>query len=122
MTKPIECMTENFDLTSVYDEKIKPLVEQVHELCVANGIPFIAGFVVSNHVNSEDDEKREYDVGIAGSVFMNGPERTPPELVVANKALREGNDAAFEVLVSFKMAGDTNVRAVDMEEEAHSVH
>lgn len=120
----MEFMTENFDLSGVFEEQIRPLMSQVHDICVKNGLSFVAGFAVSNEIKRDDNAQRDYDVGIAGSVFLNGPNRTPPELVVADKAFREGLDSALSVAFALKQAGGETTRVVEVTEEpdTNTVH
>lgn len=120
----MEFMTENFDLSDVFEEQIRPLMSQVHDICVKNGLSFVAGFAVSNEIKRDDDAQRDYNVGIAGSVFLNGPSRTPPELVVADTAFRKGLEASLSTAFALRQAGDETTGVVDITEQSdpNTVH
>ena len=37
-----------FDFTTEYEEKIRPMLEQINQMCVINGIPFFAACAVKD--------------------------------------------------------------------------
>ena len=48
-------MDKSFDLESVYDEKVSPLMAQIIDICKEHDLPFIAEFLYKN--DEEDGEQ-----------------------------------------------------------------
>jgi hypothetical protein len=73
---------ETFDLREVYDNEIKPLVQQIHDLCDQHNIPAIIYLVTSC-----DDEC----YSAHGTVHLT-KERTPGKMYFAYHILHESGD------------------------------
>jgi hypothetical protein len=91
-------LTEAFDLNAVYDEKIMPLMELVYDLCKEHNIPFTAHFCTKNVPNADGG-----NVDFRGGTYLNGPERTPYELMLASEAV-EGIEALQKTIRGIAMA------------------
>lgn len=72
------CLTDKYDETEYYKEKMKPLVDQLFELANDRGLPFMA---CTCTMNSEDTH------ALARSVCMTGPQRSPVEMVLISEIL-----------------------------------
>lgn len=67
-----------FDLESVYDDQIAPLMAQILQICQANNMPMLATFVYRR------DDQGGYDL-CTSAIPVEG--RDPPELVKAYRAI-----------------------------------
>ncbi|HEX7646345.1 MAG TPA: hypothetical protein VF450_02920, partial [Noviherbaspirillum sp.] len=81
-------MTARQILATSYDkrekfEEIKPLLERLHQFCQENEIPYV---FAANLVVDTENETHE----ACSSALLIGPERTPPELAIANIAVTKG--------------------------------
>lgn len=47
-------MTEHYDLESVYDEQIAPLMEKIIGICKEHGMPMVASFAYASSDEAED--------------------------------------------------------------------
>jgi hypothetical protein len=75
-------MTEDFDLETVYDEKIAPLMTEIIKICRANRLPMLATFQYS---------KEDFC-----TTFMPFEDRTDDSIKLAAKIIEDGY-AAFIV-------------------------
>jgi hypothetical protein len=60
-----------FEHEKIFDEQIDPLLDKIHEICRANGIPFLYGFQFSNQPCPECHEHNIQGV-CSGGYFPNG--------------------------------------------------
>jgi hypothetical protein len=85
----IEAKAETYDEREVYLDKIKPLMDQVFDLCEQHRIPF--NFVAAISDSSEGTSVAQ--VGIAP-----GPSRMPMEVMLARSAGTASDDEVFTAL------------------------
>ena len=82
----MENTQEGFDLESVYDSEIEPLMSQIIEICKKHNLPMFATFVYAN--TEEDGEslctsnfmpkEREVSESVLSLVDVVMPRRVPP--------------------------------------------
>lgn len=74
-------MRQNFDFFHIYRKQISPLVQQIHNICDANGIPYQATYTVQfngSEVHSMDSSINGYHeiysrtLNRAKKTFKNG--------------------------------------------------
>ena len=80
---------ETFDAEAVYDEKIKPLVEQLIAVCDEHKIAWIASFIYGIE---EDGEEGVVVHGVTGGAGFPG--RYTNELIWARNLLKHGKQSA----------------------------
>lgn len=69
-------------MSEVYDKKIKPLVEEINEICISEKIPYFATFVISDKEGKTEYETYRLTPGVA-EVKIND-DRITKMLNVAN--------------------------------------
>ncbi len=92
-----------FDAEKVYDEEIKPLMDQIKAIAAAHGIPFVMAFNYAKHP----------DLGfMTGAITCNAGPRTSPPLNAAALMLRDPEFGNFVVglLDAVSEAADDAVR------------
>lgn len=77
---PSTAPAENWDLETVYDTQISPLMEQIIAICKTHHLPLIASF----EYRRQDDDESFVTTGITY------PGRTSPRIDVALEILRYG--------------------------------
>lgn len=86
---------EPYDLEAVYDEKIRPLMEQIIAVCEEHRIPLLCSFQYGVHDVGTDDEGRD----LCTTYSANGhqcPELTRGEDIIYN-GLPENRLMAFRL-------------------------
>lgn len=86
-------MSEVFDERAYYEAEIRPLVEAIYDKCKDRNLPLLIAACIHNEAIPGGDG---VETTIAGSVFFNGPGRTPPRLAMGKVALDDGIAAAVE--------------------------
>lgn len=100
-------LTEAYDFSEVIEKQLAPLVSQIHAICQEKRIPYVCA--IAAHCSPE---KNEYTVN--GYALLIGPERTPPELVLASLAIQKTIPEAVRFGTFCMLNGFTS----DTEEEA----
>ncbi|WP_145585187.1 hypothetical protein [Yersinia intermedia] len=77
-------MPEIYDLESVYDEKISPLMKQIIDICNENQMPMICSFAFENC--------EERNIGTCTTILNGFDNRFIPEFGKALKIIRKEPD------------------------------
>lgn len=83
MQQQLKFLTEAYDFQDVVAKELGPLVSRIHAICQEKRIPYVCAIG-----SMCDPEKNEHIV--SASTLLVGPERTPPELALANLAVQKG--------------------------------
>lgn len=83
-TKQVE--TPKFDLESVYDKEISPLVAEIIKICKRAGMPMLASFCYAAGKNEDDPD----GVYFCTTYLHNSSGYQPDELKEAVRVIRNG--------------------------------
>lgn len=88
---------KTFDESAAFADQIEPAMEALHNACERVGLPLVVGICVG-----ADQNPTKLAWKSAGSVFFNGPDRTPDELLLAHTfitgGIQEGLKATMEYM------------------------
>src|SRR5579862_4330366 len=79
---PDETKIPDFDEHQFFKDEVFPLLDTIRRLCDEHQVSFIASFCTM----SEKDK----GFRLEGGTYLHGPERTPPEMVIAHAFMSRG--------------------------------
>jgi len=93
-------MNEDFDHEAEFDEKIAPHISAIRAECIRLGLPMLISVVYAN-----SQQEVGTNIGNAVAVNLIGPERTPPGLYVAERAVLNDGEGIVSRLMATGLIG-----------------